>query len=64
MIWNLKERQIYLGDGVYAEYSGRDVKLSTERQSITHEIFLEPEMVDLLYKWFHEQPGTTKGTQS
>jgi hypothetical protein len=42
----------YLGDGVYAEWDGWMIRLSTERflggQQVTHEIFLEPEIVAML----------------
>lgn len=50
----MPEDKVYLGDGVYAEFSSYDVRLSTERE-ITHEIFLEDNMVELLYKKLKEK---------
>lgn len=38
----------YIGDGVYAELDGFGVWLRTERQSGVHEIYLEPQMLDIL----------------
>jgi len=49
--------KIYLGDGAYAEtcYESRGVKLTTsDGVEDTNTIYLEPEAVELLYKWFKE----------
>jgi hypothetical protein len=53
----MSEAKVYLGDGVYAEFSDYDVRLSTARSileggvfhEVTHEIFLEDNMIELLY---------------
>jgi hypothetical protein len=42
----------YIGDGVYAEWSGYDVTLTTENGiATTNRIVLEPEMVEHLVRW-------------
>lgn len=38
----------YLGDGVYCEFQGFDFKLYTPRENGVHEIYLEPEHIELL----------------
>lgn len=40
--------QEYIGDGVYVEFTGHDFILSTERESGTHFIHLEPFMIKRL----------------
>jgi hypothetical protein len=35
----------YLGDGLFVEFDGFQFRLYTERDSGTHEVFLEPHMV-------------------
>ena len=42
--------QTYIGDGVYAEYDGFGVWLTTERENGTHRIYLEPQMIEDLGK--------------
>lgn len=39
----------YLGDGVYASFDGLHIWLKTERDGITHEIALDPEVFDALH---------------
>jgi hypothetical protein len=42
-------KKVYLGDGVYAEYDGYNVILTTENGiSITNRIVLEPEVIVML----------------
>lgn len=42
----------YLGDSVYAEWSGEMVKLTTDNGlGPTNTIFLEPEVMDALILW-------------
>lgn len=36
---------IYLGDGLYASFDGWQLRLFTERENGTHEVFLEPEVI-------------------
>jgi hypothetical protein len=45
------ETKNYIGDGVYAEFSGWDFKLTTERENGENTIYLDYEMVELLHKW-------------
>ena len=56
------KRLFYLGDGAYAEYSGYDVRLFTERET-THEIFLDLAMLKRLMTWITkvQQQVITKG---
>lgn len=42
----MPEPKTYIGDGVYAEYDGLGVTLTTERANGTHWIYLEPDMLD------------------
>ena len=44
----MPEAKVYIGDGVYAEYDGFGVWLTTERENGTHRIYLEPSMLDVL----------------
>ena len=41
------EKKTYLGDGVYSEFDGHQIKLTTENGSLvpTNTIYLEPEVV-------------------
>lgn len=41
-------RKTYLGDGVYAEFDGFAVWLSTPREDGEHRIALEPDVYDAL----------------
>jgi Holliday junction resolvase len=51
----------YLGDGVYAEYDGRMIKLTTEDGiSTTNTIYLESEVVQSLMSFLEELRGQTK----
>lgn len=36
----------YLGDGLYAEFDGFQIRLYTVRGSGIHEVFLEPQVLD------------------
>jgi hypothetical protein len=38
----------YIGDGVYAEFDGLMIKLTTERENGEHVIYLEPEVYGAL----------------
>ena len=44
------EKKTYLGDGVYSEFDGYQIKLTVENGSEypEHTIFLEPEVVEKL----------------
>lgn len=42
-------KEIYIGDGVYALFSGYDVCLRTNRNGNWEEIYLEPNMIKLLH---------------
>lgn len=44
----------YLGDGVYAAFDGYNVWLTTPRQNGTHEIALEPEVLDKLLRYVRQ----------
>lgn len=46
------EQSIYLGDGVYVSFTGYDFKLYTKRESGEHYIFLEPNMIEALHKFY------------
>jgi hypothetical protein len=48
------ETKKYIGDGVYAEFSGWDFKLTTQRENVENTIYLEPPMIALLYNWMQE----------
>lgn len=39
----MMKKQDYIGDGVYVEYDGHQVKLWTQRD-IIHEIYLDPQV--------------------
>ena len=43
--------KVYIGDGVYAEYDGMGVWLTTQRENGEHRIYLEPKMLDSLVKY-------------
>lgn len=46
------ERRIYLGDGVYAEFDGDSITLTTENGiSVTNRIVLEPDVYAALTAW-------------
>lgn len=45
---DMQNRPTYIGDGVYASYSGGMIKLTTERDGRTETIWLEPETFDAL----------------
>ncbi len=43
--------ETYIGDGVYAEWDGMGVWLTTQRAEGEHRIYLEPEMLRTLMVW-------------
>jgi hypothetical protein len=45
------EPTTYLGDGVYAEFDGWMVKLTTHRADGEHVIYFEPEVYDALVRF-------------
>lgn len=45
----------YLGDGLYAEFEGYQVRLFCERENGTHEVYLEPSAVNALLKFLEKQ---------
>lgn len=47
--------KIYIGDGIYAEYQGYCVVLTTENGiCVSNTIVMEKEHVDSLYEWFNK----------
>jgi hypothetical protein len=57
------EQKTYLGDGVYAEWTGFDVVLTTENGiATTNTIMLEPDMVARLASWLEtmQRPGVSR----
>lgn len=42
----------YLGDGLYASCNGFSVKLRAPREGGDHEVWLEPDMMEALIKWW------------
>lgn len=48
---DMQNRETYIGDGVYASYSGGMIKLRTERDGHNETIWLEPEVFDSLLKF-------------
>ena len=57
-------RKIYLGDGVYAEFDGLAVVLTTEDGvSETNRVVLEPEVFDMLRRFVEQlqQPRRDTG---
>lgn len=56
----------YLGDGLYAEFDGFQIRLFTERESGLHEVFLEGETITALVNFIHREepdffPANLKG---
>ena len=49
------EKKTYLGDGVYSEFDGHQIKLTTENGSLepTNTIYLEPETCVNLMEHMH-----------
>ncbi len=45
----MADQKVYIGDGVYAEYDGLGVWLTTERENGEHRIYLEPQMLDSIH---------------
>ena len=54
-------RKLYIGDGVYAEYDGFAVTLSTERESGVHWLVLEPDHLDTLNQFIAAIRKATEG---
>ena len=51
-------KQFYIGDGVYAEDQGFQIRLFTQRVlNIEHEIYLEPEAITTLFKFLEATRG-------
>jgi hypothetical protein len=48
--------QVYVGDGVYAQWDGMTVLLETERGNGKHYIYLEPQHVESIKKLIDEYP--------
>lgn len=44
----MTEKKAYLGDGVYAEFSGYDISLTVDRGGRKEVVYLEPEVFDAL----------------
>jgi hypothetical protein len=50
--------KVYLGDGVYVEFDGQDLVLTTENgMTVTNRIVLEPEVYELLLIYVHKAKG-------
>ena len=49
------DKKTYLGDGVYSEFDGHQIKLTTENGSLnpTNTIYLEPEVILNLMNHIH-----------
>lgn len=43
--------EIYLGDGLYAQYHGYDLQLRAPRNEGDHSVFLEPRMLAALIQY-------------
>jgi hypothetical protein len=51
------EERTYIGDGVYVEHRGYDVRIFTYRGDYVHEIYLDLEMIQRLMNWsLNNQP--------
>lgn len=48
---NLEPPEIYLGDGLYAQYLGFDLRLRAPRVEGDHEVYLEPRMLTTLIQY-------------
>ena len=52
---DMQNRETYLGDGVYASFTGGMIKLRTQRHTDRHDtddvVFLEPEVLGALVKF-------------
>lgn len=51
----ITERMLYIGDGVYAESNGYDVRLWTARDDGTHYLHLEPDAVQHLVTFLRDK---------
>jgi hypothetical protein len=62
----MSEREEYLGDGVYASFDGRQIRLRAPREDIDHEVFLEPSVLAEFLAWARrvgaiQEPGSPSG---
>lgn len=56
-----KKHECYLGDGVYAEYDGYQIKLYTDDGfRPTNTIYLEPQVLDRFEKWVDQLKESLK----
>ena len=54
----------YLGDGVYAEFDGYGIKLTTENGvEVSNSIYVEPEVLRALVKFADAPPSTEGGEE-
>ncbi len=47
----------YLSDGAYAEFDGFQIRLSTDRAGIEHEIFLDPRTLTAFFEFVERELG-------
>ena len=47
----------YLGDGLYGEDDGFQVRLFTERSEGVHEVYLDPHTLDSFFQWLERSRG-------
>jgi hypothetical protein len=51
----MSPEKIYLGDGVYADFDGYQVRLTTwDGIEVKNTIWMDLEMIELLMKWAHK----------
>lgn len=56
-----ENQKVYLGDSVYASFNGFHIVLTTENgMGPSNEIFLEPQLIDLLIKYRNQVLGIEK----
>lgn len=48
----MRTDRAYLGDGLYAEFDGYQIWLTTDRDGFTHEVALEPEVFSSLQDYW------------
>ena len=49
--YNIKQKDHYIGDGVYAEFTGYDLVLKTDRESRVHYIVFDGPMLEELMRY-------------
>jgi hypothetical protein len=49
------DKEIYLGDGLYASYDGWQIRLRAPREEGDHVVYLEPRVLENLKAFVEEQ---------